>query len=1500
MSDRNCTFQRFDGFHNSIFRPELGAAGRPLARNITSAYGDNTYMASGGDRPCPRKLSNLVFKGKSGIRNRRNLTALFAFFGQLVQRELTSTDDTSCPPEILEVSVPRHDPDFDPDGRGDRKMPYERRAYDRRTGQSPNSPRRQLNKASSYIDGSFLYGNSIVRTSYLRDPNSGKLACQDKHCMYPLLNDVRLPFQMYPTRNKTILVPETLWRLGDTHVYENPWLLSLNLLFFKYHNSVAESLARHHQNWTSDEIFDKTRHWVIAVLQKIIMYDWLPLLVNEPVKPYPGYNPSIISEITDLFDAAAINYIMTLIPSASYSLSLKKTEENKCILMGPHRLCNTYWNSKEILENSMLGTSEFLLGLTAQSAEADDTIIVEDLRSKFYGPLFYSRHDAVVLTIMKGRDYGLPDYNTARRHMGLPPIANFSWPNRTTESQKLFECHNSMDTVDIFVGGMMETTAEGPGPLFKSIILDQMYRVRDGDRFWFENTANGLFSEEEVGMIMNTTLSDVIMNATEIKLSMHIKGDVFLLPHDLPCNGTLEIDQDSLEACPDHGGYDYFEGSEIPYIIIWTCVGLLPLVVVLFAYILSKCKRWQYNRQLNEARAERERRRQLRRTLSCSISVIDAKEWRGLEAPRGVELHLTTKDTLEVFTTMGSHLRSIKLSTLSYDNVTLSSNKKRNVMLVQVPKEYDLVVVFTNEEERNQFVEQLIEFLSDFNIEQGIFPNIPEKELYKMAVTKEKRNAMLEKFFKTIFKEAFQMDYDPALDSAQMDVKKHTKEILEVELSKEEFAEAIGSKAGSDFVEHFFSLIDSDRNGYISFREFLNAVVLFSKGSCQDKLQTMFYMYDIEASGVMSKTDIGKMFRSLLELAQSKPDAQEVERLVESLVLKAGLQHKTEFTFDDFCQILAPQMDKLWNASFDWKGVPERSKVISNKSGKSSKKSEGDNVRQRSPSLGNVLDGSATKSGRLLFESVREHYSPLKARVKLIKHFIENFRQHIFFLILFYGIVFGLFAERFYYYTVEREESGLRLLMSYGISMTRGAAAAVSFTFCFLLLTMCRNSITYLRSTGFNQIIPFDSHVSFHKIVAWTALFFTAVHVLGYSFNFYHLVTQPTSFLCIFDSIIFRAELVPTFQWWLFGTLTGFTGVLLVLVIVILYVFATQTARRHIFSLFWMTHKLFIALYVLTLIHGASVIVQKPLFFAYLVGPAALFMLDKLVSLSRKKTELSIVRAQNLPSDVTMIEFKRPPRFEYKSGMWVRIACLSQGKDEYHPFTLTSAPHEDTLKVHIRALGPWTWNIRQTFDPENSGPGRFPKLYLDGPYGAGQQDWYQYEVSVLVGAGIGVTPYASILKDFVHMSSIKCTYKVKCQKLYFIWITGSQRHFEWLLDILREVEEVDQLGMVDIDIFITQFFQNFDLRTALLYIFEEHFQKMTGGKSVFTGLKATTHFGRPQMNKIMTSVHKAHPQVRKVGVFSCGPRGVTKGVERACMEASKTTKALFEHHFENF
>uniref|UniRef100_A0A2C9KDP5 NAD(P)H oxidase (H2O2-forming) n=1 Tax=Biomphalaria glabrata TaxID=6526 RepID=A0A2C9KDP5_BIOGL len=1418
--------------------------------------------------------------------------------GLLVQHEILDTDDVTCPIEILNTPVPRGDPDFDPEAEGDEYLPYERSAYDKNTGQSPNNPRRQGSITFTLL--------GLVRTELLRQENSAKLACEDKWGNFPVHNDVNLPYHPYSFKyNRS----EHLWRLGDSHAFENPAILALSVMFYRYHNRLVDQQLEKDLQLTNDEMFYNTRRKVIATLQNIIAYEWLPKLINKELPPYTGYKPWIKSDITDIFDAAAINYIMTLIPSAVTHIERGK---DGCHIRKQRRLCNTYWRAMDVVYEKEDGVNEILKGLAAQLAEKDDTYVAEDYRSKFYGPVYHTTTDAVLLTIMKGRDYGLPDYNTVRKTMGLEeknsfeeinPQLNRTNPDLIKEFKQLHR--GNIKNVDMFVGGMLETTSDGPGELFSLILYDQFVRLRDGDRFWFENVDTGLFTADEIKEIKNTTLAKVMIFAMKIDENL-IQSDLFTVKKGDPC-GPLMFNTSQLEQCPKNSQKDFFEGSEIPYIIIWICIGLLPLLCILVAYILAKCKKWRHEKQLNSLKLEKEKKRILRRTISCSVSVHDAIEWRGHHVvPRPVELHLTNKGGLEIFSTSGTHLRSVKVSAMPTLAVKLSSNKKRNVLGIMIPREYDLVVEFPSEPMRNEFASMLCAFAKEYHVDCSEI-EIRLQDLYNAATTKEKRNKMLEKFFKTVFSEAFQMDYDPTLDSGQLDMKRYSQEILEVELSKEEFAEAMAVKPNSDFVEHFFSLIDSDRNGYISFKEFLNAVVLFSKGTLQEKLQTMFYMYDIDGSGYMSKKQIGQMFRSLLELAQSNLDHDDVDLLVDSLSTQSGMRSKDRYSFEDFCQLLSPQMDKLWNASFDWKGL---SNVMPQKT-KSPKKSppNGDHLRKRGSvaSLsglenGNgVPNGNSTSKFHISFEAVREKYTPLKARVKVVKHFIENYRQHIFFLIIFFGICVGLFAERFYYYTVEQEHRGFRKLMSYGISFTRGGAAAMSFTFSFLLLTMCRNTITFLRSTLLNQFIPFDSHISFHKVVAWTALFFSAIHVIGYSFNFYHLVSEPTRFLCVFTSLVFRTEMPYTFQQWVFGTMPGFTGVLLVLILCVLYVFATQTARRHIFSLFWITHKLFILLYVLTIIHGASVVVQKPMFFAYLSGPAILFTIDKIISLSRKKTELCVLNAKNLPSDVTMLEFKRPPRFEYKSGQWVRIACIAQGKDEYHPFTLTSAPHEDTLKLHIRALGPWTWNLRHIIELESmKNIKSYPKLYLDGPYGAGQQDWYQYDVSVLVGAGIGVTPYASILKDFVHMASINMRYKVKCQKLYFIWITGSQRHFEWLIDILKEVEEIDTQCMVSIDIFITQFFQNFDLRTSLLYIFEEHFQRMNGGKSVFTGLKATTHFGRPQMSKIMNAVHKAHPLVRKVGVFSCGPPGLTKGVERACVETSKATKALFEHHFENF
>jgi len=47
--------------------------------------------------------------------------------------------------------------------------------------------------------------------------------------------------------------------------------------------------------------------------------------------------------------------------------------------------------------------------------------------------------------------------------------------------------NGSLENVDIWAGGMLETTPDGPGPLFERIIKNQFRRIRAGDRFWFEN-----------------------------------------------------------------------------------------------------------------------------------------------------------------------------------------------------------------------------------------------------------------------------------------------------------------------------------------------------------------------------------------------------------------------------------------------------------------------------------------------------------------------------------------------------------------------------------------------------------------------------------------------------------------------------------------------------------------------------------------------------------------------------------------------------------------------------------------------------------------------------------------------------------------------------------------------------------------------------------------------------------------------------------------------------
>lgn len=137
------------------------------------------------------------------------------------------------------------------------------------------------------------------------------------------------------------------------------------------------------------------------------------------------------------------------------------------------------------------------MGMASQLAEKEDNLLGTDIRNNLFGPMEFSRRDLGALNIMRGRDNGLPDYNTARARFGLARRRTWNEINpelfngNPSLLRTLIEIYaNNLNNVDVYVGGMLESKG-GPGELFATVIKEQFLRLRDSDRFWFENEVAG-------------------------------------------------------------------------------------------------------------------------------------------------------------------------------------------------------------------------------------------------------------------------------------------------------------------------------------------------------------------------------------------------------------------------------------------------------------------------------------------------------------------------------------------------------------------------------------------------------------------------------------------------------------------------------------------------------------------------------------------------------------------------------------------------------------------------------------------------------------------------------------------------------------------------------------------------------------------------------------------------------------------------------------------------
>uniref|UniRef100_H3C2A7 NAD(P)H oxidase (H2O2-forming) n=1 Tax=Tetraodon nigroviridis TaxID=99883 RepID=H3C2A7_TETNG len=1516
---------RFDGWYNSLASPRRGAAGSWLVRLMPAHYWDGVYQpVQEPVRPNPRRLSRLLVGGPSGLPSTRNQTVLSLFFGYHVTFEMFDSRTPGCPPEFMNIPVPKGDPVFDPTATGKILLPFQRGPSDKDSGQNPSNPRTQVNSATAWIDGSSIYGPSASWSDSLRSFSGGLLASGSEWNM-PRQAEGRTFMWSAADPCTGEHGPQGLYELGNSWANENIFTAAEGIIWFRYHNYLASRLQQEHPAWSDEELFQNARKIVVATFQNIALYEWLPAhLGDRELPPYPGYQKFVDPGISPELVAAAMRFGITMVPPGVYMRNKTCHFQEVVNLDGSSspalRLCNSFWSRRSPNMKTSQDLDHLLFGMASQIAEREDNIVVEDLRDFMYGPLRFTRTDLVAVTIQRGRDFGLRSYTEVRNSLDLPPVGSFDDlnPELSSSDPKLLrdiaELYNGdISKLELFPGGLLESSGS-PGPVFSAIILDQFERIRNGDRFWFENRENRLFTEEEIQKIRRTTLHHVLVAVTSAEAT-DLQKDVFFWKDGDPCPQPTQLKESMLHPCANATKLSYFDESKAGFTVFILLLFLFPAVSFLVAYMVAYHRKYRY-RKFQRTRKAGDR------TAEPAVGVA-ACEWQGHKKPLLPVRVEVSKGKVQVSECSGSLLRCFNLGSQDHLDVVLSDNRQRRAALLKGSKEYDLVLFFDDEARRAAVVEHLHRGSADVRVKE-----MAEEELLKEALTREQRAQVVETFIRHAFSKVLEIDKCDAGDMSDVSRKK-AKEVLQCELTAGEFADALGLKPDSLFVDSMFTLADKDGNGYLSFQEFLDVIVIFMKGSPEEKSSLMFSMNDIGGTGSLSQAEFARMLRSFLEISNCTLSKAQAEDGIRAMMQATGFDRKEKITWKDFHFLLQDHEKELQFAQLNVKGHPKAGCVAvcagMEKRGQR-RLSRDQRVSFICPASSfncndhfNTSCSMSAASARrkytrfadrksqflpnVFVDPKREQYirSPIRQKIQQFKRFVENYRRHIVCFIVVYGITAGLCLERCYYYGFQAESTGLPETSVVGVAFARGSAAAISFLFPYMLLTVCRNIITLCRETFLNRYVPFDAAIDFHRLMAMTAIVLAVVHTLAHVVNIYIFSMSDLSILaCLFPKVFLNngSELPMKWSWWFFETVPGLTGILLLFTLAFMYVFASRYFRRISFRGFWLTHCLYVLVYALTVVHGSYAFIQEPRFHIYLIPPALLFLLDKLISLSRKKLEIPVVRAELLPSGVTHLEIKRPQGFVYRSGQWVRIACLALGADEYHPFTLTSAPHEGTLSLHIRAVGPWTSRLRELYTQDSLQQlGAFPKLYLDGPFGEGHQEWDDYEVSILVGGGIGVTPFTSILKDLVFKSSMKS--RIRCKKVYFIWVTRTQRQFEWVSDVIREVEEMDTQELVSVHTYITQVAEKFDLRTTMLYVCERHFQKVWN-RSLFTGLRSVTHFGRPPFLSFFNSLQDVHPKVGKMGVFSCGPPGLTKNVEKACQRMNKRDQTHFIHHYENF
>jgi hypothetical protein len=321
------------------------------------------------------------------------------------------------------------------------------------------------------------------------------------------------------------------------------------------------------------------------------------------------------------------------------------------------------------------------------------------------------------------------------------------------------------------------------------------------------------------------------------------------------------------------------------------------------------------------------------------------------------------------------------------------------------------------------------------------------------------------------------------------------------------------------------------------------------------------------------------------------------------------------------------------------------------------------------------------------------------------------------------------------------------------------------------------------------------------------------------------------------------------------------------------------------------------------MLHGTLGLLQIPMFGYWLAFPTLLVICERLwrvfMGFRHIPAELELLDDETVAITAHIPALRLWP---YKAGQYVFVQVSQISWFQWHPFTVSTCIGNQ-MQVHIKADGDWTNELR---DLAKGGEKTTVQIGIDGPFGAPAQRFYDFEYSIVFGAGIGVTPFSGILTDLqVHelertRSKEQDTRKRRSaspspyenhRRVDFHWMVRDKNNLLWFSDLLNTVyraqNEDDSHLDIRIQTHVTQ--KRKAIPTHVFHWLLEKHRTDDHPYSPLTGLLNPTQFGRPDLATIMREHYEDMCKVLaerregetdgksegddevKVGVFFCGP-----------------------------